>query len=100
MSYSENGNGTQTIMPVQPYGGAGGWGGNDFFGGNGAWWLIILLLFFNSGGLFNLLEIGGIHLGHMGTNGDSRITQELHDHVYLESVLVRPIDRFNLFFNT
>ena len=49
MSYSENGNGTQTVMPVQPYGGAGGWGGNDFFGGNGAWWLIILLLFFNNG---------------------------------------------------
>ena len=47
MSYSENGNGTQTVMPVQPYGG-NGYGG-DFFGGNGAWWLIILLLFANNG---------------------------------------------------
>lgn len=47
MSYSENGSGTQTVMPVQPYGG-NGYGG-DFFGGNGAWWLIILLLFANNG---------------------------------------------------
>ena len=47
MSYSENGNGTNFTMPVQPYGG-GGYGG-DFFGGNGAWWLIILLLFANNG---------------------------------------------------
>lgn len=49
MSYSENGNSTNFTMPVQPYGGAGGWGGNDFFGGNAAWWLIILLLFANNG---------------------------------------------------
>ena len=47
MSYSENGNGTNFTMPVQPYGGAGY--GGDFFGGNGAWWLIILLLFANNG---------------------------------------------------
>ena len=47
MSYSENGNGTNFTMPVQPYGG-NGYGG-DFFGGNGAWWLIILLLFANNG---------------------------------------------------
>ena len=47
MSYSENGSGTQTVMPVQPYGGAGY--GGDFFGGNSAWWLIILLLFANNG---------------------------------------------------
>ena len=47
MSYSENGNGTQTVMPVQPY---GGFGNDGFgFGGNGAWWLIILLLFANNG---------------------------------------------------
>lgn len=48
MSYSETGNGTQTVMPVSPmYGG----GMNDGFGfgGNGAWWLIILLLFANNG---------------------------------------------------
>ena len=47
MSYSENGNGTNFTMPVQPFGGAGY--GGDFFGGNGAWWLIILLLFVNAG---------------------------------------------------
>ena len=47
MSYSENGNGTNFTMPVQPYGG-NGYGG-DFLGGNGAWWLIILLLFANNG---------------------------------------------------
>ena len=48
MSYSENGNSTNFTMPVQPYGGSGGWG-NDIFGGNAAWWLIILLLFANNG---------------------------------------------------
>ena len=47
MSYSENGNGANFTMPVQPFGGAGY--GGDFFGGNGAWWLIILLLFANNG---------------------------------------------------
>ena len=46
MSYSENGNGTNFTMPVQPYGGNGGWGNGSFFG-DGAWWLIILLLFAN-----------------------------------------------------
>ena len=46
MSYSENGNGTNFTMPVQPYGGNGGWGNNGFFG-DGAWWLIVLLLFFH-----------------------------------------------------
>lgn len=48
MSYSETGNGTQTVMPVSPMYGNGmndGFG----FGGNGAWWLIILLLFANNG---------------------------------------------------
>ena len=48
MSYSENGNGTNFTMPVQPYGGNGGWGNGSFFG-DGAWWLIILLLFANNG---------------------------------------------------
>lgn len=49
MSYSENGSGTNFTMPVQPYGGNGGWGNGGFFGGDGAWWLIILLLFANNG---------------------------------------------------
>lgn len=48
MSYSENGNGTNFTMPVQPYGGNGGWGNGSFFG-DGAWWLIILLLFAGNG---------------------------------------------------
>lgn len=48
MSYSEGNNGTNFTMPVQPYGGNGGWGNGGFFG-DGAWWLIILLLFAGNG---------------------------------------------------
>ncbi len=47
MSFSDNMNGNNMVMPVSPM--MGSYGNNGFFGGDMAWWLIILLLFANNG---------------------------------------------------
>lgn len=47
MSFSDNMNGNNMVMPVSPM--MGGYGNNGFLGGDMAWWLIILLLFANNG---------------------------------------------------
>lgn len=79
MALSDENNGTQTVMPVQPmYGGGlpmmgnGGGFGNGFFGGDSAWLLLLILLCnggwgmggFGMGGMMWPMMMGGMGAGY------------------------------------
>ena len=58
----------------------------------------ILLLFFGSGSILDFSKVCHIQFGHMGTNCNACIAEQLHHHINLQSMSICPILRFHLRF--